>query len=151
VCPAHMLVQILSDVAQPQTNSLIYILLRVLLDTCLRVGRQRLKRRRRRTKAEQHKIMLEMIGDRPEADAKAPENESLCARRDCRQGGSGNDLQQVGVVTACDIVRDRKTGDSLSYVLVAAPGSLQGSLPEDRQYAHVDDRCASPTCHFIRC
>ena len=71
-------------------------------------------------KAKNRKILLEMIGDRPDADAKAPD-EFLFV---CKLNPITNeeDLETIfsrfGQVIACDIIRDKKTGDSLNYAFI---------------------------------
>lgn len=71
-------------------------------------------------RAKNRKILLEMIGDRPDADAKAPE-EFLFV---CKLNPITNeeDLETIfsrfGEIIACDIIRDKKTGDSLNYAFI---------------------------------
>ena len=89
-----------------------------------------------------------MIGDLPDADAKPPE-ESLFV---CKLNPvtSDEDLEIIfsrfGKVTSCDVIRDRRTGDSLCYAFInfetkemceAAYFKMDNALIDDRRI-HVD-------------
>jgi peptidyl-prolyl cis-trans isomerase-like 4 len=71
-------------------------------------------------KAKNRKILLEMIGDRPDADAKAPEEFLFVCK--LNPITTEEDLETIfsrfGQIVACDIIRDRKTGDSLNYAFI---------------------------------
>lgn len=98
-------------------------------------------------KAKNRKILLEMIGDRPDADAKAPD-EFLFV---CKLNPITNeeDLETIfsrfGQVIACDIIRDKKTGDSLNYAFI---GFSEKKSAEEAYLkmnnALIDDRLVAP-------
>jgi peptidyl-prolyl cis-trans isomerase-like 4 len=109
-------------------------------------------------KAKNRKILLEMIGDRPDADAKAPD-EFLFV---CKLNPITNeeDLETIfsrfGEVIACDIIRDKKTGDSLNYAFI---GFSEKKSAEEAYLkmnnALIDDRCVlislvCSVCSFFR-
>ena len=74
----------------------------------------------RRKEAKSRAVLLEMIGDVPDADMKPPENMLFVCK--LNPVTTDEDLEIIfsrfGTVTSCDIVRDHKTGDSLQYAFV---------------------------------
>ena len=107
-----------------------------------------LERQTREKEARNRAVVLEMIGDLPEADAKPPE-ESLFV---CKLNPvtTDEDLEIIfgrfGTVTSCDVIRDYKTGDSLCFAFVtferkeeaeAAYFKMDNVLIDDRR-VHVD-------------
>ena len=106
------------------------------------------ERATRDKEARNRAVVLEMIGDLPDADAKPPE-ESLFV---CKLNPvtSDEDLEIIfsrfGKVTSCDVIRDYKTGDSLCFAFVtfetkeqaeAAYFKMDNVLIDDRRI-HVD-------------
>ena len=94
-------------------------------------------------KAANRKVVLEMIGDRPEADAKPPDDMIFVCK--LNPVTTEEDLETIfcrfGTITACDIVRDKKTGDSLNYAFIG----FEGKEAAEEAYlkmnnALVDDR-----------
>ena len=79
-----------------------------------------LEKKTREQEARSRAVVLEMIGDLPDVDAKPPE-ESLFV---CKLNSvtSDEDLEIIfsrfGKVTSCDVIRDRRTGDSLCYAFI---------------------------------
>lgn len=71
----------------------------------------------REKEAHNRAVVLEMIGDLPEADAAPPPNMLFICK--LNPVTTEEDLEIIfsrfGTVTACDIIRDWKTGDSLCY------------------------------------
>ncbi len=71
----------------------------------------------REKEAKSRAVVLEMIGDLPEADAAPPENMLFICKLNAVT--TEEDLEIIfsrfGTLTSCDIVRDWKTGDSLNY------------------------------------
>lgn len=61
-----------------------------------------------------------MIGDRPHAEATAPEEFLFVCK--LNPVTTEEDLETIfarfGEIVACDIIRDRKTGDSLNYAFI---------------------------------
>lgn len=101
-----------------------------------------------RKEAKSRAVVLEMIGDLPEADAKPPENQLFVCK--LNPVTTDEDLEIIfsrfGKVTQCDIIRDYKTGDSLCYAFVtfdtreaaeAAYFKMDNVLIDDRRI-HVD-------------
>jgi peptidyl-prolyl cis-trans isomerase-like 4 len=93
-------------------------------------------------------VVLEMIGDLPEADAKPPDNQLFVCK--LNPVTSDEDLEIIfsrfGRITQCDIIRDYKTGDSLCYAFItfeeptsaeAAYFKMDNALIDDRR-VHVD-------------
>ncbi|GLI66761.1 hypothetical protein VaNZ11_010727, partial [Volvox africanus] len=71
----------------------------------------------RRAEALHRAVVLEMVGDLPDAEAKPPPNMLFVCK--LNPVTSEEDLEIIfsrfGRVTSCDIIRDWKTGDSLNY------------------------------------
>lgn len=97
-------------------------------------------------KAKNRKILLEMIGDRPHAEAKAPEEFLFVCK--LNPVTTEEDLETIfsrfGEVIACDIIRDKKTGDSLNYAFI---GFAEKKSAEEAYLkmnnALIDDRSVS--------
>ncbi|KAL0019443.1 hypothetical protein WJX79_010976 [Trebouxia sp. C0005] len=74
----------------------------------------------RRSEAQNRAVVLEMIGDLPEADSKPPTNMLFIAK--LNQVTTEEDLETIfgrfGNITSCDIIKDKKTGDSLCYAFL---------------------------------
>ena len=83
----------------------------------------------RRIEAEGHAVVLEMIGDLPAADVKPPDTHLFVCKLNPVTTEEDLDIifARFGKVTDCSIVRDAKTGDSLSYGFVgfAEPGAAE--------------------------
>jgi peptidyl-prolyl cis-trans isomerase-like 4 len=107
-----------------------------------------LEKKTREQEARSRAVVLEMIGDLPDVDAKPPE-ESLFV---CKLNPVTTDedleiiFSRFGKVTTCDVIRDRKTGDSLCYAFInfetkemceAAYFKMDNALIDDRRI-HVD-------------
>ncbi|KAG0606259.1 hypothetical protein M758_9G126200 [Ceratodon purpureus] len=102
----------------------------------------------RKKEAQSRAVVLEMIGDLPEADMKPPENVLfVCKLNPVTEDG---DLELIfgrfGKVKSADIIRDFKTGDSLCYAFIefetpesceAAYFKMDNVLIDDRRI-HVD-------------
>ena len=74
----------------------------------------------RKSEAQNRAVVLEMIGDLPEADSKPPSNMLFIAK--LNPVTTEEDLETIfgrfGNITSCDIIRDKKTGDSLCYAFL---------------------------------
>ncbi|CAG9460831.1 unnamed protein product [Pedinophyceae sp. YPF-701] len=74
----------------------------------------------RKAEAAGRAVVLEMIGDLPDADVKPPSNVLFV----CKLNPVTNDedleiiFARFGKVTDCQVIRDAKTGDSLSYAFI---------------------------------
>jgi peptidyl-prolyl cis-trans isomerase-like 4 len=107
-----------------------------------------LEKRRREREAQAQALTLEMMGDLPFAEVKPPENVLfVCKLNPVTTDG---DLELIfgrfGTILSCEVIRDRKTGDSLQYAFIeyedkaACEGAyfkMQGVLIDDRRI-HVD-------------
>jgi peptidyl-prolyl cis-trans isomerase-like 4 len=79
-----------------------------------------LERIRREREAQAQALTLEMMGDLPFAEVKPPENVLfVCKLNPVTQG---EDLELIfsrfGKILSCEVIRDRKTGDSLQYAFI---------------------------------
>lgn len=81
---------------------------------------EEIERAQREEEARNRAVVLEMIGDLPEAEARPPSNVLFICK--LNPVTTEEDLETIfsrfGVVTACDIIRDWKTGDSLCYAFL---------------------------------
>lgn len=103
---------------------------------------------RREREARAQALTLEMMGDLPFAEVKPPENVLfVCKLNPVTQDA---DLELIfsrfGTILSCEVIRDRKTGDSLQYAFVefedkaaceAAYFKMQDVLIDDRRI-HID-------------
>ncbi|KAI5065250.1 hypothetical protein GOP47_0019945 [Adiantum capillus-veneris] len=109
---------------------------------------QELDKSLRRKEAHSRAVVLEMIGDIPDAEIKPPENVLfVCKLNPVTQD---EDLETIfsrfGKIVSADIIRDYKTGDSLCYAFIefetlkaceAAYFKMDNVLIDDRRI-HVD-------------
>ncbi|GLJ53270.1 hypothetical protein SUGI_1135250 [Cryptomeria japonica] len=109
---------------------------------------EELEKSLRRKEAQSRAVVLEMVGDIPEAEIKPPENVLfVCKLNPVTQE---EDLEVIfsrfGKVISADIIRDYKTGDSLCYAFIefetqeaceAAYFKMDNVLIDDRRI-HVD-------------
>lgn len=81
---------------------------------------EEIEKRAREREAKAHALTLEMIGDLPFAEVKPPENVLFVCK--LNPVTRDEDLQMIfsrfGPIHSCEIIRDRQTGDSLSYAFV---------------------------------
>ena len=74
----------------------------------------------REKEAKSRAVVLEMIGDLPDADAAPPESMLFICK--LNPVTTEEDLEIIfsrfGTITSCDIIRDWKTGDSLCYAFI---------------------------------
>lgn len=74
----------------------------------------------RKREAKANAQMLEMVGDIPDADVKPPENILFVCKLNAVT--TDDDLKIIfsrfGRVLSCEVVRDRKSGESLQYAFV---------------------------------
>ncbi len=104
--------------------------------------------RKRAREAEAQALTLEMVGDLPFATIRPPENILFVCK--LNPVTSSEDLELIfgrfGQILSCEIVRDKRTGDSLQYAFIEfdikedaerAYFKMQGVLIDDRRI-HVD-------------
>jgi len=79
-----------------------------------------IERQTREKEARNRAVVLEMIGDLPEADAKPPEESLFVCKLNPITGDEDLEIifSRFGRVVSCDVVRDHKTGDSLCFAFV---------------------------------
>lgn len=93
--------------------------------------------------AKQRALLLEMIGDIPDADIAPPENVLFVCKLNpvTREEDLEIIFSRFGQIVSCEIIKDEKTGDSLQY------GFIEFSKKEDCEQAYfkmdnvlIDDR-----------
>jgi peptidyl-prolyl cis-trans isomerase-like 4 len=105
-------------------------------------------RKRKEREAAAQALTLEIMGDLPFADVKPPENVLFVCKLNPVTSDADLELifSRFGKVLSCEVVRDRKTGDSLQYAFVEfeeksaaerAYFKMQNVLIDDRRI-HVD-------------
>ncbi|KAI0543471.1 cyclophilin-like protein [Xylaria curta] len=103
---------------------------------------------RREREARAQALTLEMMGDLPFAEVKPPENILFVCKLNPVTADSDLELifSRFGKILSCEVIRDKKTGDSLQYAFIefeeksaceAAYFKMQGVLIDDRRI-HVD-------------
>ncbi|KAI5856186.1 cyclophilin-like domain-containing protein [Durotheca rogersii] len=103
---------------------------------------------RREREARAQALTLEMMGDLPFAEVKPPENVLFVCKLNPVTTDSDLELifSRFGIILSCEVIRDKKTGDSLQYAFIefeeksaceAAYFKMQGVLIDDRRI-HVD-------------
>ncbi|KAI1400578.1 cyclophilin-like protein [Hypoxylon fuscum] len=112
------------------------------------VDEEAAEKRRRDREARAQALTLEMMGDLPFAEVKPPENVLFVCKLNPVTTDSDLELifSRFGKILSCEVIRDKKTGDSLQYAFVefedkgaceAAYFKMQGVLIDDRRI-HVD-------------
>lgn len=81
---------------------------------------EEIEEKAREREAKAHALTLEMIGDLPFAEVKPPENVLFVCK--LNPVTRDEDLEMIfsrfGPIHSCEIIRDRQTGDSLSYAFI---------------------------------
>ena len=80
---------------------------------------EELEKERKRLEAQSHAVVLEMIGDLPDADVKPPENVLFVCQ--LNPVTEDEDLRMIFFrfgVKSCEIIRDHETGNSLGYAFI---------------------------------
>lgn len=106
------------------------------------------ERKCREREAAAQALTLEMVGDLPFAEVKPPENVLFVCK--LNPVTTDEDLQLIfsrfGTILSCEVIRDKKTGDSLQYAFIEydkqesceqAYFKMQGVLIDDHRI-HVD-------------
>ncbi|KAK6950612.1 Peptidyl-prolyl cis-trans isomerase cyp6 [Daldinia eschscholtzii] len=112
------------------------------------VDEEAAEKMRREREARAQALTLEMMGDLPFAEVKPPENVLFVCKLNPVTTDSDLELifSRFGKILSCEVIRDKKTGDSLQYAFVefedkaaceAAYFKMQGVLIDDRRI-HVD-------------
>ncbi|KAI0151491.1 peptidyl-prolyl cis-trans isomerase-like 4 [Pestalotiopsis sp. NC0098] len=105
-------------------------------------------KQRREQEARAQALTLEMMGDLPFAEVKPPENVLFVCKLNPVTRDEDLELifSRFGKILSCEVIRDKKTGDSLQYAFIeyedksSAEGAyfkMQGVLIDDRRI-HVD-------------
>ncbi|KAK2856627.1 hypothetical protein Q5P01_005362 [Channa striata] len=83
-------------------------------------GTEELEERLKEKEAKTQAILLEMVGDLPDADVRPPENVLFVCK--LNPVTTDEDLEIIfsrfGTIKSCEIIRDWKTGDSLCYAFI---------------------------------
>ncbi|OAL70925.1 peptidyl-prolyl cis-trans isomerase-like 4 [Trichophyton violaceum] len=84
------------------------------------VDEEALERIRREREAQAQALTLEMVGDLPFAEVKPPENVLfVCKLNPVTQDEDLNLIfSRFGRILSCEVIRDKKTGDSLQYAFI---------------------------------
>ncbi|KAI8099379.1 peptidyl-prolyl cis-trans isomerase-like 4 [Halteromyces radiatus] len=109
---------------------------------------EEVERRKRAREAKAQALTLEMVGDLPFAEVKPPENILFVCKLNPVTRDEDLELifSRFGRINSCEIIRDRTTGDSLSYAFIEfdekehaeeAYFKMQSVLIDDRRI-HVD-------------
>ncbi|KAF2401711.1 cyclophilin-like protein [Trichodelitschia bisporula] len=79
-----------------------------------------LEKLRRTREAEAQALTLEMVGDLPFAEVKPPENVLFVCKLNPVTQDSDLELifSRFGKILSCEVIRDRRTGDSLQYAFI---------------------------------
>lgn len=81
---------------------------------------EELEKKRREREAKAQALTLEMVGDLPFAEVKPPENVLFVCK--LNPVTRDEDLEMIfsrfGHINSCEVIRDRKTGDSLGYAFI---------------------------------
>ncbi|KAI1370187.1 cyclophilin-like protein [Hypoxylon crocopeplum] len=112
------------------------------------VDEEAAEKTRREREARAQALTLEMMGDLPFAEVKPPENVLFVCKLNPVTTDADLELifSRFGKILSCEVIRDKKTGDSLQYAFVefedkgaceAAYFKMQGVLIDDRRI-HVD-------------
>ncbi|CAG8453534.1 1006_t:CDS:2 [Paraglomus brasilianum] len=81
---------------------------------------EELEKMQRRKEAEAQALTLEMIGDIPFAEVKPPENVLFVCKLNPVTRDEDMELifSRFGPISSCEVIRDKKTGDSLCYAFI---------------------------------
>lgn len=112
------------------------------------VDEQAMEKLRREREARAQALTLEMVGDLPFAEVKPPENVLFVCKLNPVTHDEDLELifSRFGKILSCEVIRDKKTGDSLQYAFIEfenqkdceqAYFKMQGVLIDDHRI-HVD-------------
>lgn len=112
------------------------------------IDEQSLEKLRREREARAQALTLEMVGDLPFAEVKPPENILFVCKLNPVTHDEDLELifSRFGKILSCEIIRDKRTGDSLQYAFIEfdnqkdceqAYFKMQGVLIDDHRI-HVD-------------
>lgn len=112
------------------------------------VDEEAAEKARREREARAQALTLEMMGDLPFAEVKPPENVLFVCKLNPVTTDADLELifSRFGKILSCEVIRDKKTGDSLQYAFIefedksaceAAYFKMQDVLIDDRRI-HVD-------------
>lgn len=112
------------------------------------VDEEAMEKLRREREARAQALTLEMVGDLPFAEVKPPENVLFVCKLNPVTHDEDLELifSRFGKILSCEVIRDKKTGDSLQYAFIEfenekdceqAYFKMQGVLIDDHRI-HVD-------------
>ena len=100
---------------------------------------------RRKKAAQASALTLEMVGDLPFANVRPPENVLFVCKLNPVTGDEDLELifSRFGTIMSCQVIRDKKTGDSLQYAFI------EFDRREDaEQVRHIDSMVVRGECQF---
>jgi peptidyl-prolyl cis-trans isomerase-like 4 len=118
------------------------------LHVVAKLNPEELEEKRKERETRSRAVVLEMMGDIESADQKPPENVLFVCKlnRVTDEKGLKIIFSKYGRVLSCEVIRDRKTGDSLRYAFIEfetkeaceeAYMKMENALIDDRRI-HVD-------------
>lgn len=92
---------------------------------------------RRAREARAQALTLEMVGDLPFADVAPPENVLFVCKLNAVTRSEDLELifSRFGEIMSCEVIRDKKSGDSLNYAFV----EFDKKEDAERAYAKMDN------------
>jgi len=137
-----------SQSPQPSKAQLATVRIADNADLDQEVDQEAAEKLRREREARAQALTLEMMGDLPFAEVKPPENVLFVCKLNPVTADADLELifSRFGKILSCEVIRDKKTGDSLQYAFIefeeksaceAAYFKMQGVLIDDRRI-HVD-------------
>lgn len=96
-----------------------------------------LDRIRREREARAQALTLEMVGDLPFADVAPPENVLFVCKLNAVTRSEDLELifSRFGTIMSCEVIRDKKTGDSLNYAFI----EFDKKEEAERAYVKMDN------------
>ena len=96
-----------------------------------------LDRIRRQREARAQALTLEMVGDLPFADVAPPENVLFVCKLNAVTRSEDLELifSRFGTIMSCEVIRDKKTGDSLNYAFI----EFDQKEEAERAYVKMDN------------
>jgi peptidyl-prolyl cis-trans isomerase-like 4 len=101
------------------------------------LGEEAAEDARRARDARAQALTLEMVGDLPFADVKPPENVLFVCKLNAVTRSEDLELifSRFGTILSCEVIRDKKTGDSLNYAFI----EFEEQEAAERAYAKMDN------------
>lgn len=103
------------------------------------------ERQRRDKAAKASALTLEMVGDLPFANVRPPENVLFVCKLNSVTRDEDLELifSRFGTIMSCQVIRDKKTGDSLQYAFIEFDKREEAEQVRIRT-SHINDSWCSP-------